>query len=134
MAPATERPHHDQAQLPAGLQRLRLLTLASVYGLLACLFVSSQAYTTQLSPTTLVIWFVLATPLAAFLPSLHAGRPRAFAWLGFVSLVYFINAVLTAFAPGQLPLGLLKVFLCCSLFLGLLLYIRQYRAHFGSAL
>lgn len=63
-------------------------------------------------------------PLALFLPSLVARRPRGHAWLAFVSLLYFMMGVNVAILPGLGWLGWLIVLASLALFTGCMFYAR----------
>lgn len=45
------------------------------------------------------LWLVQVLPLAIFLPGLWRGGHRAYSWLCFVVLIYFIGSVTDAFSP-----------------------------------
>ena len=113
--------------LPPTARRLRQCILFCVYGLVLLFFVVSSNITTQLSITTIIIWFLQTFPLLAFLPALHRTQARAYAWLSFVVLIYFIHGVVAAFTEQQFWLGFTEILLCCVLFVALILFIRKYR-------
>lgn len=69
-----------------------------------------------------LIAFVL--PLALFLPSIIARRPRGHAWLAFVSLLYFAQGVMVATLPGQGWRGMLEALVSLALFTGCTGYAR----------
>ncbi|MEX0619531.1 MAG: DUF2069 domain-containing protein [Pseudohongiellaceae bacterium] len=116
------------------LARLRLGVLSAYYGIILVLLGNSLYITAGLNPATPVFWIIQSFPLLIFAPSLHGNHFRAYGWLSFVVLLYFMHAVLLAFDLDRLILGLLDVTLCCALFILLLLYIRGYRRHFDVPL
>jgi uncharacterized membrane protein len=117
--------------LPAALRRSRLVVLASCYGLLLYFLISSTIAINRFGFTTVLIWLIQVIPVLIFLPGLHRQRVRSYAWMTFVILLYFMHAVLAAFDPGRRIFGFVEIGLCAVMFLFLILYIRQYRAHFG---
>ncbi len=117
--------------LPAALRRSRLVVLASCYGLLLYFLISSTIAINRFGFTTVLIWLIQVIPVLIFLPGLHRQRVRSYAWMTFVILLYFMHAVLVAFDPGRRIFGFVENGLCAVMFLFLILYIRQYRAHFG---
>ena len=117
--------------LPPTVRRLRQCVLFCVYALVLLFFVVSSNITTQLSITTIIIWFLQTFPLLAFLPALHRTHARAYAWLSFVVLIYFIHGVVAAFTEQRFWLGLTETLLCCILFVALILFIRKYRESFN---
>lgn len=62
------------------------------------------------------LWLLQCLPLVMFLPALVRGRLRAFQWLGFLILVYFVNGVLRAFTPGTALPGALEITLTVLVF------------------
>lgn len=120
----------NPAVLPLNLRIYRRIVLASFIGLLALFFVNSLLLTIRPGLTSLIIWLIQTTPLLIFIPGLARNHLRAYAWLSFVCLMYFIHAVLTAFNPASRTIGALEVALCTALFTGLILYIRNFRMHY----
>jgi uncharacterized membrane protein len=110
----------------------RFLVLTGYYGLILSLFFNSLAMTTGLTITTLVIWLIQTAPLLIFARGLHHSRVRAYAWLSFVVLMYFIHGVLAAFTPGKLLIGLVETAFCCLLFVALIVFIRVNRPPAGA--
>ena len=128
---ATDNPSDNLAALPPAVSNARRVVLGSVYGLLLVFLVSSLQATLRPGLATLVIWTIQVLPLLCFLPFLHRTRLRAYAWLSFVSLVYFIHGVLLAFDPARSLLGMVETLFCTSLFIALVAFIRAYRKHFN---
>ena len=101
-------------------RRLRVGMLAALTLLLGTLAV--DAWQRSAPPLILVFWFL---PIVVLLPGIARDRLRTVTWLSFVSLLYFLLAVLRIFAePGspraQLELLAVIVLFNCSMF-----YIRQ---------
>jgi len=103
----------------------QIFALISYYALVLTLLLNSLVMTTGLGITTLVIWLLQAFPLIVFAPALHRNKQRAFAWLSFVTLMYFVHAVLVAFDPRRTIVGLLEIAACCALFTALIFYLRN---------
>lgn len=120
--------------LPIALRRARWVVLAACYGLLLYFLVSSVVAINRFAIATVIIWLIQSIPLLIFMPGIHRQRLRSYAWMSFVVLLYFMHGVLVAFTPGRLVFGLIEVSLCTLLFLFLILYIRQFREHFGVSL
>ncbi|MBL4821319.1 MAG: DUF2069 domain-containing protein [Gammaproteobacteria bacterium] len=120
---------HKQ-DIPVSIRRWRLTVLVAFYGLLLLFLVNSLSMTIRAGPTTLVIWFIQIFPLLIFLPALHRNYLRAYAWLSFAILIYFVHGVLTSFNSDKLLIGLVETFLSSVIFIALVIYIRKYRNHF----
>ena len=121
-------------KLPAALIWSRAIVLACSYGLLLYFLVSSIAALDGIVVATFVIWLLQILPLLIFLPGLHKSRLRSYAWVSFVVLLYFMHGVLVAFSPSRLMFGLVEVALCAMLFVSLIIFIRQFRDHYGVGL
>lgn len=71
-----------------------------------------------------VIWLFASLPLAIFLRGVWRGGIQSFAWLSFVSLLYFAQGVTALFAPGHRWLDTLYLSLAIALFIGAMLSVR----------
>ena len=73
----------------------------------------------------LVITAVLMLPLLLPLPGMLRGRPYAFAWSGFIALLYFIHGLTEAWAvaDSRLPASI-ETALACLLFVSATLFAR----------
>jgi len=120
--------------VPSILSRARFLVLAACYALMLNFLISSLLILEVPSLATLVIWLIQVLPLAIFMPSLHLGSLRSFAWVSFVILLYFMHGVLVAFNPASLIFGLIEAALCTIVFCALIVYIREYRRFYGVKL
>jgi uncharacterized membrane protein len=116
--------------LPGPIRFWRAVVLFAFYSLLIQFAASSFNMTVKVGATTIVFWFIQTIPLLIFIPSLHRNYLRAYAWLCFVVLIYFIHGVLTAFNPERQLLGLIETLVCTVLFVALVIYIRKYRTHY----
>ncbi len=114
----------------------RLLVLIAFYGLILTFSVKTMAaVVTGSNPAAAVaVWVFQTAPLLIFIPGLYARHLRTYAWLSFVSLLYFIPSVVTAFRPDALYYGLLLSLLCTLLFSGLVAYIHLARKYAGGTL
>lgn len=110
----------------------RLLVLISAYALLILIFLRTSLMLSMTSIAGLFAFGIQALPMALLLPGLHASHPRAYAWLGFIILFYFIHGVLLAFHPDRLVWGLTHIALTVLIFCGLIAFIRSYRREFGA--
>ena len=76
-------------------------------------------------PLSISRWLVQIIPLLAFLPSLLSNKLRAYQWLCFVILLYFIIGVLNIFTPGKLINGIMLTLFCVLLFCFAIFYIHD---------
>lgn len=116
--------------LPADIARTHRLVLANFYALLVYFALYTVLSLPEPSLAMPVIWLLQTGPLLIFLPGLLRQRPRIYAWLSFVILLYFMHAVLLAFDPARRWLGILEALLCTSMFILLVVFIRRYRNHY----
>lgn len=120
----------EHTTLPASIARTHRLVLANFCALLLYFALNTALSLPELSLAMPVIWLLQTLPLLIFLPGLLRQRPRIYAWLSFVILLYFMHAVLLAFDPARRWLGVLEALLCISMFIVLVVFIRQYRQHY----
>lgn len=64
-------------------------------------------------------------PLILTVPGQLGGKARAYQWLCFIVLFFFVQGVLLIFTPGWLPAGILETGICCLLFVFAIIFIRQ---------
>lgn len=102
----------------------RALVLASYFGLLLLFSLWYLWLAPSRGDNPWVIWLVHLVPLLAFAPVVLKGRPRGHAWLCFVLLLYFLEAVIAAMVPTTRWLGLLDCALLTSLFTASMLFAR----------
>lgn len=111
-------------QLATKTRASRLLCLVSYWGLLLLFSLWYLWLAPAQSDHPWVIWLVHLLPLAAFAPVVIKGYPRGHAWLCFVLLIYFLEAVLAALVEPTRGLGLAEVLLLVVLFTSAMLYAR----------
>ena len=71
-----------------------------------------------------VVWLALSLPLLILLPGLWRGGLNSCVWLGFVSMLYFAQAVVASFSPLWRSLDILQLLFSIALFTGALLFVR----------
>ena len=82
-----------------------------------------------------VVWLFQAVGLLWFVPGLRRGNASSAAWLGYVLMLYFIPAVLSAFAPGlKGQLAIIECVLVTGLFVLTIRFVKAKRATQGGAL
>lgn len=102
----------------------RVLTLASYFGLLLLFTAWYLIIAPANADRPWVIWLIHLLPLLAFAPAVVKGNPRGHAWLCFVLLLYFMEAVLAALTPAHLVLGLIECALTAILFTSAMMFAR----------
>jgi uncharacterized membrane protein len=112
------------SNLDAKLRIARLLTLSSYAALLGLLSVWYLWLAPAPGDRPWVVWLWHLVPLLGFAPSVILGRPRAHAWLCFMLLLFFIEAVLAATHPATFGLGLSYAILVSVLFGAAMYYAR----------
>lgn len=84
---------------------------------------------------SLVVWLVQALGLLWFVPGLRRGNASSAAWLGYVLMLYFVFAVLSAFAPGiHGQLAIIECILITGVFVLTIRFVKAKRATQGGAL
>jgi len=78
--------------------------------------------------TPYLIWLFKCIPLLMVLPGLISGGERASSWIGYLSMLYFIFAVLLFFTPGAELRGGLLTLSTMALFIFSTLYTRWKKA------
>jgi len=109
----------------------------SVWGLIALLVrMAVEVAFTELSLlASLVVWLVQAIGLLWFVPGLRRGNASSAAWLGYVLMMYFVFAVLSAFAPGlKGQLAMIECVLIAGVFVLTIRFVKAKRATQGGAL
>ena len=81
-----------------------------------------------------VLWLIKSLPLLIFVPGLRARKLRTYAWLSFVVLLYFVQAVQTAFTEDARIYGIAVSVLLALLFCALVVYIRTFRGYYKTPL
>ncbi|WP_245944399.1 DUF2069 domain-containing protein [Marinospirillum perlucidum] len=121
MKPAKPLPRRE---LEKKLLISRLVTLSSYFGLLAVLLLGLVVNPPPEGARMAVILAVVWLPLLVFLPSILLKQPRPHAWLCFISLLYFMQGVTSAFLPEKAGLGFAQALLSLLLFTAAMLYGR----------
>lgn len=102
----------------------RTLVLLSYFGLLLLFTLWYLWLSPSKGDNPWVIWLVHFLPLTAFAPVVISGKPRGHAWLCFVLLLYFLEAVIAALVPPTRWLGIIDCVLLVTLFNAAMLYAR----------
>lgn len=111
----------------------RLVTLFCYFGLLAWFTLWHIFLIPVPTANPWVILLVHILPLLAFAPVMYSGSPRGHAWLCFVLLLPFIQAVLAASNPNTFTYGIGYVLLISVMFTSAMLYAR-WRARYNKQL
>lgn len=72
------------------------------------------------------IWGLKCLPLLLFVPGIIKGYPRWLAWLCFVTLFYFISAVVSAWLPPHSWTSFIEIVICVLLFCSSMFAVRWY--------
>ncbi len=108
----------------ARARRSQRVTLSALFALLVIIAIDTLIAPTQGRSPNVVIWLFLSLPLLAFIPAVRRGGINSFAWLGFVSLLYFAMSVTALFAPWRRWLDVLSLLFAVTLFIGAMLSVR----------
>ena len=71
------------------------------------------------------VWALWFLPLAVLVPGLSRDRLRSITWLCFVTLMYFVMAVLRIFAEPQSPRAIVELLAIIALFTVAMFYVRE---------
>ncbi|KKK74472.1 hypothetical protein LCGC14_2883440 [marine sediment metagenome] len=104
-------------------KRCRAVLLLSYFSLLAVVSLNTLVWPTCNRSPNGVIWGIQVLLLLVFLPGMLKQNVRAYAWLTFVLLGFFMTSVSTAFACTSV-LTLVEVVLTVILFIAAMMYIR----------
>lgn len=125
---------NDAELLQVQAAQLQRYTMWSLIALLVWMAVE-VAFTELSLLASLVVWLVQAIGLLWFLPGLRRGNASSAAWLGYVLMLYFIFAVLSAFAPGlKGQLAMIECLLIVGVFVLTIRFVKAKRATQGGAL
>lgn len=107
----------------------RWTLLTSYIGLLVVLlgstFASGGEHTKDTSlAAPIVLWLFKCLPLLMFIPALIKGGQKTASWLSYVTMIYFILAVLLMFTSGADIWGGLMVLTTSTLFIATMMYTR----------
>ncbi len=105
----------------ASISPAQLLVLVSMAALLLTLSLDNWT-----GPSISIIrWLVQVIPLLLFTPALIKPRLRAYQWLCFVILLYFLLGILYLFSPVKQLTGLAITFFSVLLFCSAIFYIHK---------
>lgn len=101
------------------------IALAGFFGL----FILLMLWHTQLAPDSHIpialMLIIVVTPLLLPLQGLLNGKRKSCAWLGFISLFYFIHGVVEAYSSDALRLyASLEIVFSLMIFFGVNFYLR----------
>ena len=108
-------------------------TIASYIAILVILLVDTLASGGEHTEATawyapMIIWLFKIAPLLLMIPGLISGSEKAASWIGYLSMLYFIFAVLLFFTPGAELRGGLLTLATMALFIFSTLYTRWKKA------
>jgi len=125
---------NDAELLQVQAAQLQRYTMWSLIALLVWMAVE-VAFTELSLLASLVVWLVQAIGLLWFVPGLRRGNASSAAWLGYVLMMYFVFAVLSAFAPGlKGQLAMIECVLIAGVFVLTIRFVKAKRATQGGAL
>lgn len=105
-------------------QRCQRATLLCVLGLLVIIAIDTLIAPSNAREPNVVMWLVFSLPLLIFVPGIWRGTISSFAWLSFVSLLYFAQSVTSLFVPWRRSLDILHLLLSISMFMCAMLAVR----------
>jgi uncharacterized membrane protein len=109
------------------ISRIVLVTsyLSLILVLLASTFASGGEHTAGTSiAAPIILWLFKCLPLLIFIPGLINGSHKTASWLSYVTMIYFIFAVLLMFTSGSDIWGRLMPLTTLVLFTATMLYTR----------
>lgn len=104
-------------------RRATILCLVALLIVIAIKAVFFQSESRALG-VSLTVWVMAALPLLIFVPGIRRAAINSFAWLSFVTLLYFLYGVLALFAPSRHWLDALHLFFSIMLFICAMLSVR----------
>ena len=107
----------------------RIVLLSSYISLILILLVSTFASGGEHTEGTsiaapIVLWLFKCLPLLLFIPGLISGSHKTASWLSYVSMIYFVLAILLMFTAGADIWGTLMPISTLVLFTATMLYTR----------
>ena len=107
-------------------KRYYYLALTSYFSL----FFLLMAWNTLIFPSTqfpvALVLIVFITPLLLPLRGFLHGRKKSSAWLGYISLIYFMHGISEAYVnSAERLLAVLEILFSLLLFLGIMFYLRN---------
>ncbi len=107
--------------LARGCQRA---TLASLLGLLIVIAIDTLIAPSNAREPNIVMWLIMSLPLLIFVPGVWRRGIYSYAWLSFVSLLYFAQSVTSLFVPWRRPLDVVHLLLSIALFMCAMMAVR----------
>jgi uncharacterized membrane protein len=107
----------------------RIILLTSYIGLIVVLLASTLASGGEHTVGTsfaapIVLWLFKCLPLLIFIPGLISGSHKTASWLSYVTMIYFVLAILLMFTAGADIWGTLMPLTTLVLFTAAMLYTR----------
>lgn len=107
----------------------RIILLSSYMSLIAILLASTLASGGEHTEGTsiaapIVLWLFKCLPLLIFIPGLISGSHKTASWLSYVTMIYFVLAILLMFTAGADIWGTLMPLTTLILFIAAMLYVR----------
>ncbi len=102
----------------------RRVTFVCLVALLVVVAIDTVIMPSRDRSPNVVVWVILSLPLLIFVPGVRRGSINSFAWLSFVSLLYFAQSVTALFAPWWRWLDVMHLVLTVTLFIGAMLSVR----------
>lgn len=107
----------------------RIVLLTSYFGLMLVLLASTLASGGEHTVGTsiaapIILWIFKCLPLLIFIPGLISGSHKTASWLSYVTMIYFVLAILLMFTSGSDIWGRLMPVLTLILFTATMLYTR----------
>ena len=111
----------------------RIILLSSYLGLIIVLLASTLASGGEHTKDTsiaapIVLWLFKCLPLLLFIPGLINGSHKTASWLSYVTMIYFVLAILLMFTAGSNIWGILMPLSTLVLFTAAMLYTRWKKA------
>ncbi len=104
---------------------LLLSYLGLIIILLCSTFASGGEHTEGTSiAAPILIWLFKCLPLLIFIPGLMSGSHKTASWLSYITMIYFVLAVLLMFTSGSDIWGRLMPLVTLVLFTATMLYTR----------
>jgi len=104
--------------------RISHLVTVTSYVVLLLLLSAWHLVLYPIDGNTWVIWAWHCVPLLAFAHVVFKGIPRGHAWLCFMLLIYFVQAVLSAMHPVTGLIGLIYALVISTLFTSAMMFAR----------
>jgi uncharacterized membrane protein len=107
----------------------RITLLSSYISLIIILLASTLASGGEHTEGTsiaapIVLWLFKSLPLLIFIPGLISGSHKTASWLSYVTMIYFVLAILLMFTAGADIWGTLMPLTTLILFIAAMLYVR----------